>query len=221
MKLLPTAALIVLFCFGNLFSKEYIFNVNEKGQEYQNFVSIKKLDDGYYLKSTITKEEEKETVMEARLNSEFETVEWKLKDPRKKIEVAAVREGNKIIITGTFEGKKNNRKEINIDNRPWHQIFQLGLIKFAVTETKERSLEFWGLRPDSPGTAGVLAASKDKVETVEIKGKKIEAAKLRIGLAGWLSIFWTGDYWFRASDGLYIKAKPTAGTVAELIEEKD
>jgi len=97
----------------------------------------------------------------------------------------------------------------------------MGLMKFAVTETKEKSIEFWGLRPDNPESSGVLAAAKDKTEIIEVNGKKVEASKLRIGLAGWLSIFWTGDYWFRLSDGLYISAKPTGGVFAELTEEKE
>ncbi|OGF48779.1 MAG: hypothetical protein A2044_08735 [Candidatus Firestonebacteria bacterium GWA2_43_8] len=216
------ALILLLSSFPiELFSKEYVFNIDEKGLLYQNFVKIDKIESGYYLKSTVTKEEEKDSLTEAKLNNEFETIEWKIKNPRKNIDVTAVREGNKIIITGSFDGKDNNKKEVYIDDRPWHQIFQLGMMKFAITETKERSIEFWGLRPDSPGNAGVLAASKDKIETIDVDGKKIEASKLRIGLAGWLSIFWTGDYWFRLSDGLYIKAKPAGNVSAELIKEKD
>ncbi|OGF50668.1 MAG: hypothetical protein A2231_07975 [Candidatus Firestonebacteria bacterium RIFOXYA2_FULL_40_8] len=221
MNKLAALLLFLTILPGHFFSKEYIFSVNEKGVEYKNFVNINILEDGYYLRSTVTKEEDKDTVMEARLNKEYETVEWKYKDPRKNLDIVAIREGNKIILTGKFGGKENNKKDIYIDARPWHQIFQLGLMKFAVTETKEKSIEFWGLRPDNPESSGVLAASKDKVETIEVDGKKIEASKLRIGLAGWLSIFWTGDYWFRLSDGLYIKAKPTGNVSAELIEEKE
>jgi len=221
MRLFPVLFLIFFLSANNVLSKEYVFKVNEKGLEYQNFVRIEKLEDGYYLKSLETKEDSKDSVIEAKLNKEFETVEWKYKNPKKNLDVLAVREGNKITITGAFDGKANNKKELNIDARPWHQIFQLGLMKFAVTDTKVNSIEFWGLRPDSPETAGVLAASKDKLETIEINGKIIETSKLRIGLAGWLSIFWTGDYWFRLSDGLYIKARPTGNVVAELIEEKE
>ncbi|OGF47860.1 MAG: hypothetical protein A2452_12135 [Candidatus Firestonebacteria bacterium RIFOXYC2_FULL_39_67] len=221
MKALMSLLLLLPILSTCLSSKEYIFNINEKGTEYKNFVNINKIESGYYLKSTVNKEEEKDSVMEAKLNKDFETVEWKLKNPKKSIDVIAVREGNIIILTGTFSGKENNKKEIYIDNRPWHQIFQLGLMKFAISETKEKSIEFWGLRPDNPESSGVLAASKDKVETIEVNGKKIETAKLRIGLAGWLSIFWTGDYWFRLSDGLYIMAKPTGNVSAVLVEEKE
>ncbi|MFH1074202.1 MAG: hypothetical protein V1752_03845 [Candidatus Firestonebacteria bacterium] len=220
MKILPAVSLLFLMLSNSSDSKEYIFNVNEGGREYKNIVNINKIKDGYHLKSIVTKEEEN-AVMEAKLNKDFETVEWKFKNPKKKIEVAALREGNKITVSGEFDGRENNKKEIYIDDRPWHQIFQLGLMKFAVTETREKTIEFWGLRPDNPESAGVLAATKEKVEIIEVKGGKIEAAKLRIGLAGWLSIFWTGDYWFRVSDGVYVKAKPAGNISAELIEEND
>jgi len=76
--------LLVLVLQTNLvFSRDYIFNIKEKGAEYKNIVSIKEEKDGYSLKSIVTKEEDKDVVMEARLNKIFETIEWKLTDPKK------------------------------------------------------------------------------------------------------------------------------------------
>ena len=217
-RTLKAGALSLLFA-AVVFGSEYLFLVNEKGQVYQNKVELKIIEQGYYLKSYLTKEDQKDSITEAKLNKDYETIEWRFKSQKGDIDVVAVRQDNKILLTGTFGGKENNKKELGIDSRPWHQIFQLGMMKFAITEKGPDSVEFWGLRPDNPETAGVLAARREKIEIIEINGKKIETSKLRIGLAGWLSIFWTGDYWFRKSDGLYIKAAPTGNVTAELIQE--
>lgn len=210
---------LLVFTCAAFFASEYRFTINEKGQIYQNKVEIKKTEQGYYLKSFVTKEDQKDSVTEAKLNKDYETVEWRFKSQKGDIDVVAVRQENKLIITGKFGGKENNKKEIGIDNRPWHQIFQLGMMKFAISEKAPDYVEFWGIRPDNPESVGVLAARREKIETVEVNGKKVETSHLHIGLAGWLSIFWTGDYWFRKSDGLYIKAAPSGGVTAELIEE--
>ena len=214
----------VFLCFISslLFAKTYVLDIKEKGEKYLSYVEITKLKaGGLYLKNTVTKEDLKDMVVESKLNNKLETVEWRYKSKKSELDVVAVREGDKIIVTGKFDCKENNRKELGIDSRPWYQIFQIGVSSFAIAGSGDNSIEFWGLRPDSPGSSGVLAATRDKTETIEVNGKKVEACKLRIGLAGWLSIFWTGDFWFRKTDGVYIKASPGGDSSVELIEEKD
>ena len=219
MPLIFRAFFLFLLLAPLIFAKEYLFTINEKGVIYQNIVELKALENGYYIKSIVTKAEDKDSLTEAQLNMDYETLEWRYKNQKGDIDVFAVRQENKIIITGKFGGKENNKKEVGIDNRPWHQIFQLGMRKFAIAEKGPDNVEFWGIRPENPEAVGVLAARREKIEMIELNGKKVEASKLKIGLAGWLSIFWTGDYWFRRSDGLYLKAVPTGGVTAELAEE--
>src|SRR3989339_153279 len=199
---------------------EHIFNVKEKKQVYKNVINIRKENNIYYFNGVVIKKGEKNIVTEAKLNTDFETLEWKFTDPKKGIKVAAVRKGNKIILTGTFDKKENNKKEINIDERKWLQIYQLGMMRFAVKETKGKSIEFWSLNPDDPGNVMVLAAVKENQETIELNGKTIKTARLKICLAGFLSFFWTGDYWFRLSDGFFVRAKVSGDIFVELKEEK-
>ena len=197
---------------------EHTFNVKEKDQGFKNIVSIRKKNNIYYFDSRDIKG--KNTVTEAKLNMDFETIEWKFSNPKKNINVKAVRTGNKIFVTGTFDKKENNKKEINIDDRKWQQIYQLGMMKFAVKEAKGKNIEFWCLNPDDPGNAMVIAAAKEGTETIMLNGRKIETARLRICLAGLLSVFWTGDYWFRVSDGFFVRAKVSGDIFVELKEEK-
>ena len=198
--------------------KEHIFIIKEKKQDFENIVNIRKKGDLYYFDSREIKG--KYTVTEAKLNMDFETIEWKFSYPKKNINVVAVRKGNKIFLTGTFDNKENNKKEINIDERKWQQVYQLGLMKFAVKEVKGKSVEFWCLNPNEPGNAMVIAATKEGQETITVNGNKTETARLRICLAGLLSVFWTGDYWFRLSDGFFVKAKVSGDLFVELKEEK-
>ena len=140
-------------------------------------------------------------------------VEWQLKDKKNNSDIKAVREGNKITISGIFKGKEI-KKEHYIDNRPWHQLFT-GEIDYFLN-SKEKRMEFWALRPENPESAGILVAYKDKEEKLTLNGEEIDAIKVKVTLGGLLSIFWTGDYWYRKSDGLYVKSKPTGDVLVEL-----
>jgi len=199
---------------------EHIFNIKEKKQPLINIVNIRKEGNLYYFSSRVIKKGKKDVITEAKLNTDFETKEWKFTNPEKNIKVTAVRKENKILLTGTFDNKENNKKEINIDERKWQQIYQLGFMKFAVSSDKANSIEFWCLNPDEPGNAMVLVAAKESREIIELNGSRIKTAKLKICLAGLLSVFWTGDYWFRLSDGFFVKAKVSGDLFVELKQEK-
>ena len=199
---------------------EHIFNVKEKKQEFNNVTNIQKKYGLYYFKSVVSKKGEKDIVVEAKLNQDFETLEWKEKNPKKNLNVVAIRQKNKIILTGTFDNKKDNKREIYIDDRKWQQIYQLGMMKFAAKENIGKSIEFWSLNPDEPWNAMVIAANKESLETITLNGKKVKTVRLRICLAGLLSPFWTGDYWYRLSDGFFVRAKISGDLFVELKEGK-
>ena len=199
-----------------LLSKEYTYYVKEKKREYKNIVNIRNKQGIYYYNGILMEKGEKDIVTEAKLNMDLETIEWKMVNPKKNIKVVAVRKGNVILLTGTFDNKQNNKKEIYIDERKWQQIYQLGMMQFAVKQTKENWIEFWCLNPDNPGNAMVLSAVKKKRETIDIFGEKMEAAKLKISIAGFLSIFWSGNYWYRPSDGFFVRAKLSGDVFVEL-----
>jgi len=200
-----------------MLSTEYTYNVVEKGKKFKNIAIIKKTGNNYQFKSTEKRGNQKDIVVDAKLNVNYETLEWKLDNPRKNIKVTAVRSGNKIILSGTFEQKQNNKREIYIDDRKWLQVYQLGVMKFAASGKKDTSFEFWSLNPDDPGSAMVLFATNKGPETMNIDGVKIKTARLKIGLAGIMSMFWTGDYWFRVPEGVFVKAK-ISGDMAVLLK---
>lgn len=65
-----------------------------------------------------------------------------------------------------------------------------------------------------------------EVDTIAVDGKKEPARRVMLRLAGWRSILWSGSYWFRESDGTYLKYEGANGppgkakTVVELCADK-
>jgi len=204
----------------NMLTTEFTYSVVEKGQKRKSTAVIRRKGDVYLFNSTETAAGKKKVVVAATLNPDYETLDWKLNNPEKNIKVTAKRVNDRIILTGAFDKKENNRKEIGIDGRKWLQIYQLGLMKFALNGKKDESFEFWTLNPDDPGSAMVLFANQKGAQAIEVNGEKTAADSLKIGLAGLLSVFWSGDYWFRLSDGIFIKAKVSGDIFVELKGEQ-
>ena len=60
---------------------------------------------------------------------------------------------------------------------------------------------------------------------ISFQGETINCLQLRISLAGARSVLWKGDYWFRTTDGRYLRYRGNSGpftaiTVKELISEE-
>ena len=143
--------------------------------------------------------------------------EWYLKDKKNDTDIKAVREGNSILVGGRFKGKEF-KKEHGIDDRPWHQLFTWELDYFV--RSNEKRIEFWALRPEDPASSGILVAYKEKEEKIAIAGVETDTYNVKVTLGGLLSIFWTGDYWYRKSDGFYVRSKPTGDVFVELNREE-
>jgi len=63
-----------------------------------------------------------------------------------------------------------------------------------------------------------------KPEVIKIMGQDVPAVHIKISLSGLLSMFWTGHYWFRQQDGVFVRYRGKSGpgkqvSVMELTEE--
>ena len=58
------------------------------------------------------------------------------------------------------------------------------------------------------------------VETITVSGKKVETIRVKWGLTGLRSKFYGQTFWFRKSDGVYLKSKVEHGEFSELISEE-
>jgi hypothetical protein len=157
------------------------------------------------------------------LATNLSALSWFYGDPEKKTKITAAKKGNKIYLKGIHEGKQID-KTFKINALPWNQSFNIGLEKFAVST--EKKMKFWAIGTSGPGDMKITTFSvkKKEVETITLKGKEVAAVHLQISLTGLLSIFWTGNYWYRKADGKFLRYKGkdrgSSRDGMELISEK-
>jgi hypothetical protein len=143
------------------------------------------------------------------------TIRWRHLAPAR--DITAHREGDRIVLKGLIEGKEIE-KAWTIDDAPWYQALSFCLCTFL--ESDERKIEFWMIRPDTVN-AIKMQAEKVAQEPVAVDGRKFQTMHIKVRRAGFLSLFWHGDYWYRLEDGLFLKYKGvhgSPGTPATVVE---
>jgi hypothetical protein len=145
------------------------------------------------------------------------TFQWKFQNAASDIHVDRL--GNKLHMTGITKGQKVNRI-IQLDDSPWYQPLSYSFRNFLASNRS--STLFWIIRSDNL-KAIKMKAEKDGIEEIQVGDDRFESHKIRVsphGLAGYL---WSGKYWYRVSDGLFLKYRGTKGmpgtpeTVVELL----
>jgi hypothetical protein len=159
-----------------------------------------------------------------RVAADLTTREWTFSDPARRLELAAVVRGEDIVLSGSFQGKKVE-KRFDADGAPWNQLFQMGLGLFALSGRGK--MQFRSIGTEGPGELkiGKMTVTRQDDEAIALHGEKVVAVHLRISLSGLLSIFWHGDYWYRRSDGRFLRyrGKNRSGgpvAVSELVREE-
>ena len=176
---------------------------------------------GFHIQLTTTREDGviRQTF---RTAADFSTLAWTFSDPGRQMELDAKIQGEDIVLSGTF-GNKKVEKEFNAAGAPWNQLFQMGLASYALA--REESFQFRSIGTQGPGELkiGKFTVKRRDDEKINLGGKEIAAVHLRISLSGLLSIFWHGDYWYRKTDGRFLRyrGKNRSGgpiAVSELVE---
>jgi len=143
-------------------------------------------------------------------------------DSTRNIDLTAIYDGANVILKGTSEGKIID-EIIKLDKAPWKQSMSYSLSEFALGD--EDKIEYWIIRLDK-FKGEKMQADKAGIEDITINGKLYHAIKVKISAAGLRSKFWSGHYWFRSSDGLFLKYDGWNGlpgstkTIIELIEKE-
>jgi hypothetical protein len=159
-----------------------------------------------------------------RTAADLSTLSWTFSDPDRQMELEARRQEDAIVLAGAFRGRKVDKK-FAAAGPPWNQLFQMGLGTFALGGGK--SFQFRSIGTQGPGELkiGKFTVTRKDDEKIVLAGNEIAAVHLRIALSGLLSVFWHGDYWYRPSDGRFLRYRGrnrSGGPVAvsELSEEK-
>jgi len=124
------------------------------------------------------------------------------------IDIQVERQGNTLVYSGVFEGRKINKTE-KIDKRPWYQPLSFSLR--CMEERKEDSTSFWTVRPDNLDALTLKAERQGSGRLVESDGSEVLANKVVIRLEGLLSGLWSAEYWFRQGDNLFVRYRGTHG----------
>jgi hypothetical protein len=150
------------------------------------------------------------------------TVHYDFASPARKTAYSVNREGNDITIQGTLRGQPVSRR-IPIDTHPWYQSMEWSLQPLVVSGSSQ-PLVFWVVQPFE-GQAYLMQAREEKAEAITVDGRTVEARRVRVSPRGILSVVWSSLYWFRPSDGAFLRYEAVRGlpgtpkTIVELIEE--
>jgi hypothetical protein len=154
----------------------------------------------------------------------FSVLRWRWVEEAEATDVTAIRDGATISLAGLREGRKIARK-FTVGDDPWYQVFPVGLEALAVNP--RGSEKFWAI-----GTTGILGMRIGSFRAVVAGpeqaawgGKLVPAIRVRISMAGPVSILWHGDFWHRPGDGRYLACSTNRGpgtppVNVELTEER-
>ena len=143
-----------------------------------------------------------------------ETLEWKMKGPE--VDIRAVRHGRSLVIQGTRQGKAYEHKQA-VGELPWRQPLSFSLR--PLLDGKRTDCRFWMIHPESLKVHKLFAESGPS-ESVSIKGREYAARRIDVSLNRWTRSFWKASYWFRASDGLFLRFEGRDGVFGDPIQIK-
>jgi len=214
---------LLLLAMAPLVAETLTYREVEGGMVTTHVIFIRPGEPGYTFELE-TKRDGGSVRQTFRTAADLSTLEWTFSEPVRRMELAAAVRGEKIILSGSFQGKKID-KRFDAAGPPWNQLFQMGLGTFALGGRK--SFQFRSIGTQGPGEMkiGKFTVTRKDDEKIILAGNGIAAVHLRIALSGLLSIFWHGDYWYRPSDGRFLRyrGKNRSGgpiAVSELVEEK-
>lgn len=136
-----------------------------------------------------------------RTDAALHTQAWSMRDHREETDVEVLRQGNSLVVQGRWRGAVI-LKQIELDDSPWFQATSLSLRPFILSG--QAAVSFWTLRPDTL-KAYKITATRQGVESLSVPSGQTSAVRVELRLGGLLAPFWRGRYWFRASDGLFLR----------------
>jgi hypothetical protein len=221
--LLLAGAVWPLLAAGALPLGTLTYRETEGGAVTTHVIRVEAAEDG--LRVELSSERPAGTVRQSlRVAGDLSTRAWTFSDPSRRMELTASVQGERIVLTGSSQGKKVD-KRFDATGAPWNQLFQMGLGPFVMSGRKEMTFRSIGTQGPGELKIGKMSVTRRGEEEVEINGQKVAVIHVRISLSGLLSIFWHGDYWYRKSDGLFLRYRGKnrrggAIAVSELAEEK-
>ncbi len=154
-------------------------------------------------------------------SKDYATKTWKYSNTTQGTAIEAERAGDIIKLKGTLN-KKEIQNNIKIDQAPWFEFIEVSLVNFL--KSNDQTTAFWMIQPNNLKTYKMIAKKKN-TEVITVNDQKIEAMKVTVTLQGFLSMFWSVNYWFRISDHTFVRYEGVRGgpgtpkTITQLLNE--
>lgn len=179
------------------------------------YYSIEENLSGEYQVHWVIDEDGSRTEEDYVLDEQFETLRFRVVNVDDRTDYIGEQRENSIFIRGQFKGEKIERTGM-IDERPFYYNPKLGLTAFV--RSGKREGKFWGFQNKELKAYPMRATNKGS-EVISVNGREVEAIKVYWTVDDFRSVFFKRTYWFRKSDGLYVKQKTNGGKFRELVSE--
>ena len=127
------------------------------------------------------------------------------------------RQGDAVTVKGTLNGKKITKK-IELGDRALHIYPEYSLSKFAMSG--EPKINFWTFRRDKMEKLPMQAVNMGKMK-IKVNGKKVTVIKVYYSITPKIrEKYYHHNFYYRKSDGLYVKKEEMEGKVEELVKDK-
>lgn len=153
----------------------------------------------------------------------LQTLGWRYESPETDTEIEAVLTADRAVqLTGALEGEPLDAT-VRLTEDVWIQSIERSLEPLAVSGDPGETIRFSVVQPDTLSSRTLQATVMSR-ERIEVNGEETDTRRIRISLPGLGVLLWRSDYWFRVSDGLFVKSNVTRGppgtpaTIVTLLE---
>ena len=155
-------------------------------------------------------------------DSEQSTLSVKYTDKPNDTMYVATRLINVISIEGIFKGKPIS-KVLQIDSRPVYAYPEWSFQQFVVTGSIRKPIFFWFFVAEDAAVRLMTACGVGR-ETIDTSNGQMDADKIKMNLPGFASVYWSAFYWYRPSDGVFLRSEikhdlSAPLTIVELIKD--
>jgi hypothetical protein len=149
---------------------------------------------------------------------------WKSSNAREGTRVSVVRSGDSLLLSGMFR-KKPVTKSYALKGVAWKQMIPFDLTDFAFSNSASLVFETVALMGPYALKTAQMQVKRIGEELIVSKGEKTAAIHVRASPTGIFAALWHANYWFRKSDGVFIRSESTGmpgrpGAVMELTGKK-
>ena len=151
------------------------------------------------------------------LDRDYSLESWKRICPEEDTDLLSVRQGDVLIVKGKLKGEMID-KEVELGSEYLYIYPEYSLTKFALSDMTK--IQFWTLRRDTMSKLPMQAVKKG-TKTIMVNGKEVEAIKVYYSITGKLrEKSFNHNYYYRKSDGLFIKKEEPSGRIEDLVKEE-